>query len=70
MPCICHGAVSGDEELDKFLSSEKGKNIHARLKEIAGEINQESISAECFRLHFNLSWAQCFAHMLQGCDEK
>lgn len=70
MPCICHGAISGDEELDDFLKSDKGKDVHLRLKTIAKELNDQRISAECWREEFNASWIKCFDHMLNGCDEK
>jgi heme-binding NEAT domain protein len=69
MPCVCYGAVSGNEELDKFRETEDGKEVYRDILHAAFLIKNASIDIECERNEFNSAWIKCFDHMLNGCDE-
>lgn len=69
MPCICYGAISGQEEYDDFLTSDEGKQLLSDMKEIANRIKKVPIHEECFPIEFRQMWVKCLLHMLVGCDE-
>jgi len=46
MPCICHGAVSGDEMLDKIIKTPEYKKANKLLKEAASIIHHIPIDME------------------------
>ena len=71
MPCICYGAVSGDEEFDTFLKSEKGQEVMNCLTQARDNIKSHRICEECSlnQIEFRQMFVKCFLHMLVGCDE-
>jgi hypothetical protein len=72
MPCICYGAVSGEEEFDKFLSSEKGKETMDHIIKAASLVMSHNISPACdlSNIEFRQMFVKCFLHMMIGCDER
>ena len=72
MPCICYGAISGKEEYDKFISSEKGKQTMEHIIKAASLICSHNIHVECDmnNIEFRQMFAKCFLHMMVGCDEQ
>ncbi len=72
MPCICYGAISGDEEFDTFLKSEKGKEVMEHLIKASSIIMSHKIHIECDLrdIEFRQMFVKCFLHMLIGCDEQ
>lgn len=70
MPCICYGAVSGDEELDRFLKTPEGVDAMQCLLIAAALIKKHRVCAECFYQDFEKSFVKCFEHLLLGCPEK
>lgn len=71
MPCICYGAISGDEEFDTFLKSQKGKDVMDHLSRASLIIKSHKISIECglHDVEFRQMFFKAFMHMLVGCDE-
>jgi hypothetical protein len=69
MPCICYGAISGKEEYDRFLKSEKGQETLDHLKKASILINSFNVHEECFTIEFRQMFVKCLLHMLTGCDE-
>ena len=71
MPCICYGAVSGDEEFDTFLKSEKGQDVMEHLTNAATIIKSHKISEEYMMrdIDFRQMFVKALLHMLVGCDE-
>ena len=71
MPCICYGAISGDEEFDTFLKSEKGQQVMEHITKAASIIMSHKISLECDlnNIEFRQMFVKCFLHMMIGCDE-
>jgi|HubBroStandDraft_2_1064218.scaffolds.fasta_scaffold1216496_2 hypothetical protein len=72
MPCICYGAVSGKEEYDNFLVSEKGKKTMDHLTKAASLIMSHNINVECDlnNIEFRQMFVKCFLHIMVGCDEE
>lgn len=70
MPCICHGAVSGDEMLDKIVGTPEFKKANKLLKEAAMVIQNTPIDRECYSTSFYDAWIQAFRHHLRGCDAR
>jgi hypothetical protein len=70
MPCICHGAVSGDEMLDKLIKTPEYKKANALLKEAASIIHHIPIDMECYPTSFYDAWCTAFRHHLRGCNER
>lgn len=72
MPCICYGAISGDEEFDTFLKSDKGKEVMELLTQASTIIKSHKISEECnfSDIEFRQMFVKCLLHMLVGCDEE
>lgn len=70
MPCICYGAVSGDEQLDKHLQTENGRETLLCLRAIASQIKLANIDIECDRREFNRAFVTMFSHLLNGCPEQ
>lgn len=72
MPCICYGAVSGQEEFDSFLQSEKGQETMRSITRAASLIMSHRISDECTMndIEFRQIFVKAFLHMMVGCDEK
>lgn len=70
MPCICYGAVSGDEEYDKFIKSEMGQEVMRNLKNAAALIKSADIHEECMPMEFRQMFVKALLHMLIGCDEQ
>jgi hypothetical protein len=72
MPCICYGAISGKEEYDNFISSEKGKETMENLTKAASLIMSHKINKECDlnNIEFRQMFVKCFMHMMVGCDEQ
>ncbi len=71
MPCICYGAISGDEEFDSFLQSDAGKQVMEHLSIASMIIKSHKISFECDMntIEFRQMFVKCLLHMLVGCDE-
>lgn len=69
MPCICHGAVTGKEEFDKFIQSPQGVKALEMLRESAKLINVYPLALECYKENFQLVFFEAFYHMLNGCEE-
>lgn len=72
MPCICYGAISGKEEYDEFLSSEKGKETMSHIKKAASIIMAHRLSDEVIdisTIEFRQMFVKCFLHIMVGCDE-
>jgi hypothetical protein len=72
MPCLCYGSISGDEELDAFVNSEKGQHVMQNLTHAASLIKEHNISIECDlnQIEFRQMFVKCFLHLLVGCDEQ
>ena len=74
MPCICWGAISGEEEFDDFLKSEMGHIVMESLKMTAQLIKDHKFSTECTydyqHMEFRQMFVKAFLHMLVGCDEE
>jgi hypothetical protein len=74
MPCICYGAVSGEEEYDDFIKSEKGQRAMEHIIKAASLIMSHNISDEAMHninnTEFRQMFVKCFLHMMIGCDEK
>jgi hypothetical protein len=73
MPCICYGAVSGKEEYDNFIKSEKGQQTMEHIIKAASLIMSHNISDEAYHninnIQFRQMFVKCFLHMMIGCDE-
>lgn len=71
MPCICYGAISGKEEYDNFLASDKGKEVMEHIIKAASIIMAHNISVECDlnNIEFRQMFVKFFLHMMVGCDE-
>lgn len=72
MPCICYGAISGYEEFDTFLKSNKGKEVMELLTQASTIIKSHRISIEgdLSDMQFRQMFVKCLLHMLIGCDEE
>ncbi len=70
MPCICYGAVSGNEDLNRFMKTEIGETVMTMLKSSAMLIKHFSVHEECYREDFYSAFILAFDHMLNGCNEK
>lgn len=72
MPCICYGAISGEEEMDRFLESKNGKDVMEHLTNAALIIKTHKISTQCNLRdsEFRQMFVKAFLHMLIGCDEQ
>lgn len=72
MPCICYGAISGEEEFDTFLKSEKGKEVMEHIIKASSIIMSHNISLQCNlnNIEFRQMFVKCFLHMMVGCDEQ
>lgn len=73
MPCICHGAVSGDEAFDDYLKSNEGKVTMMMLEGIAMRIRNAGLPVECLpyqHIEFRNMFVKALLHMLVGCDEE
>lgn len=74
MPCICYGAVSGKEEYDDFINSEKGQQTMGHIIKAASLIMSHNISDEAMHninnIEFRQMFVKCFLHMMIGCDEE
>ncbi len=71
MPCICDGAITGLEEIDTFLLSDKGREVMEHLSKAASLIESHRISRECDLndIEFRQVFVKYFLHILVGCDE-
>ncbi len=71
MPCICYGAISGKEEYDNFLASDKGKQVMEHMTKASSIIMAHNIHVECDlnNIEFRQMFVKCFLHMMVGCDE-
>lgn len=71
MPCICHGAISGNEEFDRMKKEfpRTWNEVLKNLRDAAILINTFPLQVECDESNFHIVWMEAFAHMLQGCPE-
>ena len=74
MPCICYGAMSGQDAYDKFIQSEKGKEVMEHIIKAASIIMAHQIPLEAIdninTIEFRQIFVKCFLHMMVGCDEQ
>ncbi len=74
MPCICYGAISGQQEYDNFIKSEKGKQVMEHMIKCASLIMSHNIHEEAMHninnFEFRQMFVKCFLHMMVGCDEE
>jgi len=69
MPCICWGALSGEQAYDAFLNTREGQDVMKHLKAAAFIIKNTDISYECKTVEFKKLFVTALHHMLVGCDE-
>lgn len=72
MPCICYGATSGKEDYDRFIQSDKGKEVMQNLIKASSIIMSHKIDVEVIdmnHIEFRQMFVKCFLHMMVGCDE-
>ena len=69
MPCICWGAVSGQEAFDEFLLSENGQETMRHLAAAKHLLLTHQLPQECYRSEFNDVFIKAFGHLLNGCDD-
>lgn len=74
MPCICYGAMSGEDAYDEFLKSESGKEAMGYIIKAASIIMCHNLPAEaiqyCSPIEFRQMFVKCFLHLMIGCDEE
>jgi len=72
MPCLCYGAISGKEEIDRIKKDDpaRWKEIRFALKNAAALIKYVKIDQECYEKDWMQAWEVAFNHMLHGCTEK
>jgi hypothetical protein len=74
MPCICYGAMSGQDEYDEFIKSEKGQQTVEHIIKAASLIMSHNISQEVIQninnFEFRQMFVKCFLHMMVGGDEE
>ena len=74
MPCICYGAMSGEDAYDHFLKSDAGQTAMNNLKMAAILIKKYDLPLEAIHrtndIEFRHIFVKAFMHMLIGCDEK
>lgn len=70
MPCICHGAITGDDFLDSIINTPEFKKVNKMLKEAASSINAIAIPMETYVQSYHDAWMHAFKHHLRGCDGK
>lgn len=74
MPCICYGAMSGQDAYDEFIKSEKGKETLDHITKAASIIMSHSLPLEAIHnvndIEFRQMFVKCFLHMMVGCDEE
>ena len=72
MPCICYGAVSGDEAFDdlKKRYPDHFEAIMTALMKAEFLIRSAPYSDECFKENWQKKWVKCFEHLVCGCPEK
>lgn len=71
MPCICYGATSGKEDCDRFLASERGKEVMQYITRAAAVIMAHEINPEVEDMsvtEFRRMFVKCFSHIMLGCD--
>jgi len=69
MPCICYGAVSGNEMFDTILKSKEGQETFEDIKKLANRIKNHEIHEECMDIEYRQTWVKCLLHLLIGCTE-
>lgn len=74
MPCICYGAMSGKDEYDEFIRSEKGIKAMEHIVTAASLIVSHNISDEAMHnidvFEFRRMFVKLFLHLMVGCDEE
>ena len=73
MPCICYGAVSGDEAFDEYLKSNEGIVTLLALEGVANRIKSAKLPIECADwqvIEFRQMFVKALMHKLVGCDEQ
>jgi len=74
MPCICYGAMSGQDAYDEFIKSEKGKEVLDHIIKAASIIMSHQLPREAIHnicdIEFRQMFVMCFLHMMVGCDEE
>lgn len=73
MPCICYGAMSGQEDYDRFIKSTKGQEVMDHIVKAASIIMSHQLDREVEDMNiieFRQMFVKCFLHMMVGCDEQ
>lgn len=70
MPCICDGAISGNEFL-KSTDKKRIDDINEKLREVSHLIKKldEERPEDCYQQHHYEQWFEAFFHHLYGCPE-
>jgi hypothetical protein len=75
MPCICHGAETSDEYMNRIINTEEYKIINKLLKEAAELIKKQYANFDyVYRIELDESnqheaWIKAFTHHLKGCTD-
>ena len=74
MPCICYGAMSGQDAYDEFIQSDKGKEALGYIIKASSIIMAHNLPLEAIHnvnhIEFRQMFVKCFLHMMIGCDEE